>query len=148
MISNYIDDVKTDHIVQLISSIRGKAYKFIAEELQVYHIHGIVPSHGGILDALFKEEKLSMKSLSEKIDRDKSTVTTLVRKLIKMGYVKKVKEGSDRRVNYIVLTKKGRELEPVFDDISKKLIERFYADFTKEEKEAAIGILERIHKNW
>ena len=139
--------MKTDHVVQLISSVRGKAYRFISEELQASRISGIVPSHGGILDALFKEEKLSMKSLAEKIDRDKSTVTTLVRKLIKMGYVKMIKEGSDRRVNYIVLTKKGRELEPVFDDISKRLIERFYAGLTQDEKNSVVGILERINKN-
>jgi DNA-binding MarR family transcriptional regulator len=146
--SNYIDMVKTDHIVQLISSIRGKAYKSITEELQAKHIHGIVPSHGGILSALFKEGKLSMKSLAERIDRDKSTVTSLVQKLIKMGYVKKIKDESDHRVNYIVLTRKGKELEPVFSDISKKLIERFYTDITQEEKRAIIGILERILKNW
>ncbi len=140
--------MKTDHIVQLISGIRGKAYKFITEELQANRISDIVPSHGGILDALFKEEKLSMKSLAEKIDRDKSTVTALVRKLVKMGYVQMIKEGSDRRVNYVVLTKKGRELEPVFGDISKKLIERIYAGLTQEEKKAVVGILERMHKNW
>jgi len=139
--------MKTDHVVQLISSIRGKAYKFITEELKANHIRGIVPSHGGILDALFKDEKLSMKSLAERIDRDKSTVTSLVRKLIKMGYVKMTKEGSDRRVNYIVLTKKGRELEAVFDEISRKLIEHIYADMTQEEKESVIGILDRMQKN-
>ncbi len=148
MISNYISPVKTDHIVQLISSIRGKAYKFIIEELQANHIHGIVPSHGGILDALFKEDRLPMKSLAEKIDRDKSTVTSLVEKLMKLGYVKKIKDERDSRVNLIVLTRKGRELEPVFNDISKKLIESLYMDITQEEKETVKGILERILKNW
>lgn len=148
LMSNYIIIVKTDHIVQLISSIRGKAYKFIIGELQANRIHGIVPSHGGILYELFKDGKLSMKSLAGRIDRDKSTVTSLVQKLIKMGYVKKVKDESDHRVNYIVLTRKGKELEPVFNDISKKLIQRFYTGLTQEEKRAIIGILERIHRNW
>jgi DNA-binding MarR family transcriptional regulator len=148
LVSNYIASMKTDHVVQLISGIRGKAYKFIAEELRANQIHGIVPSHGGILDALFKEEKLPMKSLAEKIDRDKSTVTSLVQKLIKMGYVKKIKEGSDMRVNYIVLTRKGRDLEPVFEDISKKLIERFYKGLNREEKNSVVSVLERIDKNW
>ena len=140
--------MKTDHIVQLISSIRGKAYKFLAEELQANDIHGIVPSHGGILDALFKEDRLPMKSLAERINRDKSTVTSLVEKLMKMGYVKKIKDERDSRVNLIVLTRKGRELEPVFNDISKKLIDRFYADVTQEEKKTIVGILERVLKNW
>ncbi len=148
LISNYIETVKTDHFVQLISSIREKAYKSIIKELHANQIYGIVPSHGGILYALFKDGELSMKSLAERIDRDKSTVTTLVQKLIKMGYVKKIKDENDNRVFYIVLTQKGKELEPIFNDISKKLIQRVYTNITQDEKKAVIGILERIHKNW
>jgi DNA-binding MarR family transcriptional regulator len=140
--------MKTDHIVQLISSIRAKAYKFIIEELKVNHINGIIPSHGGILSSLFKDEKLPMKSLAVRIDRDKSTVTTLVQKLIELGYVKIVKEESDQRVNYVVLTKKGKELEPIFNEISKKLIQKVYKGITPDEKKVVIDILERIHKNW
>lgn len=148
LISNYTKSVKTDHVIQLISSIRGKAYKYILDELRANHIRGIVPSHGSIMYELFKDKKLSMKALAERIDRDKSTVTSLVQKLMKMGYVKKIKDESDYRVTYIVLTTKGKELEPVFNDISKKVIKRFYAGITEEEKKAIIGILERIHKNW
>lgn len=146
--SNYIDSVKTGHIVQLISSIREKAYKFIIEELRANQIYGLVPSHGGILYALFKDGQLSMKSLAERIGRDKSTVSSLVQKLIKMGYVKKIKDENDLRVTYIVLTKKGKELEPIINDISKKLIKRVYTDINQEEKRVVISILERIHKNW
>jgi DNA-binding MarR family transcriptional regulator len=140
--------VKTDHVIQLISSIRGHAYRFIIGELRANGVHGIVPSHGAILSSLFEEEKLSMKDLAGRIDRDKSTVTALVQRLKELGYVKIEKDARDQRVHYVALTKKGRELEPVFDEISRKLIDRVYAGISQEERRTVIGILERMHGNW
>lgn len=147
LMSNYNEPMKTDHIVQLISSIRGKAYKFIIEELRANQVHGIAPSHGGILSALYEEGKLPMRSLAERIGRDKSTVTTLVDKLVRLGYVRKAKGEEDRRVTYIVLTKKGRILEPVFKKISRKLIRKVYKGVSEEEKRVLIEILERLQGN-
>jgi len=131
-----------------MSSIRGQAYRFITEELRAYHIQGIAPSHGGILSALFEQRKLPMRSLAARIGRDKSTVTALVDKLIKLGYVKKEKGEEDRRENYIVLTKKGRDLEPVFNELSRTLIRRVYKDVSQEEQRVLIGILQRMQERW
>lgn len=131
-----------------MSSIKGQAYRFITEELRAHLVQGIAPSHGGILSALYEDGKLPMRALAKRIGRDKSTVTALVDKLIRRGYVKKEKGEEDRRQNFIVLTKKGRDLEPVFDKISRKLIRRVYKDVSQEEQRVLIGILQRMHERW
>ena len=59
-----------------------------------------------------------------------------------------VKGEDDRRMKYIILTEKGKKLEPVINDISKRLIKNLYAGITDDEKKALVDILERIQKNW
>ena len=83
--------MNTNNIISLIATIREKSNKFIMREMNNRNIKGLVTSHGDILMALFKNEVLTMKDISEKIERDKSTVTTLVDKLVSIGYVTKQK---------------------------------------------------------
>jgi DNA-binding MarR family transcriptional regulator len=145
--SNYNVRMKTDHVIVLISTIRDKANKLIGRELRSRSIHGLAPSHGAILFELFQSESVSMMEIAKRINRDKSTVTALVKKLIDLGYVERVKDPNDSRVTLVELTKKGRELKPDFDEISKMLLERVYKSHSTQEKEGIIRGLERLLNN-
>ncbi len=72
----------TKFIIHLIGKIHDKSNKFLIKELKKHNIKGIVPSHGDILGALCLADQLKMKELAGQINKDKSTVTTLVNKLI------------------------------------------------------------------
>ncbi|MBE5981653.1 MAG: winged helix-turn-helix transcriptional regulator [Paenibacillaceae bacterium] len=62
-----------------------------------------------------------MKDLAGSIKKDKSTVTVLVEKLIRLVYVKKERAAGDNRITYHSLTQKGLDLKPMFENISKML---------------------------
>lgn len=147
MISNYIGPVKTDHVISLISRIRDRANRLIIRELEARNIHGLAPSHGDILALLFRSRAVPMKEFAERINRDKSTVTALIKKLIALGYVERFPDPEDGRVVLIRLTEKGWRLKPDFDDISKTLLDRVYRGFSEEEKEVMVRSLERMLKN-
>lgn len=140
--------MKQGNALSLISRIREKATKFIVRELEVQGVKGIVPSHGDILIILFSSEKFTMKELAEKIHRTKPTVTVLVEKLIQYGFVEKEKSQTDNRITYIKLTKKGFELKPVFDDISRKLNGILYGDLTDEESVSLERLLNRVNSRF
>lgn len=135
-------------IIALISRIREKANRLIIKELGNNDIKDLAPSHGSIISVLFIHEELSMKELAEKIDRDKSTVTALVNKLIKLGYISKRNDLVDSRVSLISLTPKGKALKPVFTDISEKLLDQVYKSLDDHEKEVINTILTKINSNW
>lgn len=140
--------METNNIISLISRIRESANKFIILEMDKWGVKGLVPSHGDILVALLKAEKLTMKELAEKIDKDKSTVTALVDKLIKLGYVEKSRDVEDNRVVFVTLTKSGKELKPMFGSISKELISIVYKDIPQNEREEVNNILTKIKNNF
>ncbi|MGB8955775.1 MAG: MarR family transcriptional regulator, partial [Tumebacillaceae bacterium] len=100
--------------------------------------------HGDILFQLYQHDSLTMQELSKKIDRDKSTVTVLVDKLVKRGYVEKGKDRQDARVFRLTLTDQGRSLRAIFEEISDSLIAEIYKNFTSEEKQQIMQLLQKI----
>ncbi len=140
--------MKTRDAISLISKIRENVNKLIEAEMCQSGLEGIVTSHGDILYALFKTEKLTMAEIANKIGKDKSTVTALINKLMKLGYVVKERSTEDTRVVYVALTSKGRELEPTFEEISAKVLRIFYLDVSDREKKELINILNKINNNF
>lgn len=133
--------------MSLISKIREKVNRFIVSEMAKHGIEGIGTSHGDIVYALFKTPRLTMADISKRIHKDKSTVTALVEKLVRHGYVTKERDKEDARVVYVALTPKGSELEPLFESISKEMLDTLYFDISEKEKEDLLNILQKIYNN-
>ena len=56
------------------------ANRFITEQLEQHGLAGIAPSHGDIFVQLFAHGELPMCELAQRIGRDPSTVTALVKR--------------------------------------------------------------------
>ncbi|MDR6884089.1 DNA-binding MarR family transcriptional regulator [Bacillus sp. 3255] len=135
-------------MISLISKIREEVNRFIVSEMERYGLDGIATSHGDIIYSLFKNPRLTMAEISKGINKDKSTVTALVEKLVRLGYVTKERSKEDTRVVYVALTNKGRELEPAFDAISEKLLTVFYSNISDKEKKDVLSVLTKIYNNF
>ncbi|HPQ44166.1 MAG TPA: MarR family transcriptional regulator [Syntrophales bacterium] len=134
--------------ITLISQIREKANRFLIGELKRHDMTGLAPSHGDILWVLFTQGALSMKALAKLIDRDKSTVTALINKLISLGYVQKQQDIADSRVTIISLTKEGSDLKDDLIEISQNLIAKVYQTLSEDEQDVLIELLTKINGNW
>jgi len=139
--------MKENNIIALASRLTEKAHKLIIRELETRGINGIVPSHGGILLQLFSGETYTMKELAEKIHRTKPTVTVLVDKLVRLGYVTKEKGSQDSRNTWIRLTQKGEELKPSFIEISAVVNAIVYKDIEQEEADQIARCLKKVISN-
>jgi MarR family transcriptional regulator, organic hydroperoxide resistance regulator len=136
-----------DQIIFLIGRIQYKANKFLVREMSGQHISGLAPSHGEILGALIFQGALSMTEIAKIIGKDKSTITALVNKLIRLGYVEKRKHGTDNRFSLIAVTPKGEALKPIFIAIAGKLRARSYKDIPDEERETLARLLMKLNEN-
>ena len=148
LMSKYYRNMKTDNTIALMGEIREKANKFILKELEQVGFKDVAPSHGGILATLFKLGECTMTDISNSIHRDRSTVTALVNKLTKLGYISSRKDSKDSRSTIIFLTEKGRELEPRFKEISQKLYDIEYRGISESDKEVFEKILKKIYNNF
>lgn len=139
--------MNSQDIISLISRIREKANRAIISEMSAHGVEDIVTSHGDIIYALFHREKMTMAEIAEKIVRDKSTVTALVDKLVRLGYIKKEKDDEDNRVVFVSLTTQGHALKPVFEAISQRVLDDLYRGITAHEKDELLRLLNKIYDN-
>lgn len=107
--------------VNQLSRTLALANRFLIARLEQQGLSGIAPSHGDILVQLFAHDELPMSDLAQRIDRDPSTVTALIKKLAAGGYVTTSKLNNDKRVTLVSLTPKGQQLQPAFESISNDL---------------------------
>lgn len=130
--------------LSLISKIHEKGNKFIIQELNSIGVTDLVPSHGDILAMLYQYNKLTMKEIAEKIHRTKPTVTILVNKLEKLGFVKREKSSEDSRITYIMLTSKSEDFKPIFEKISKDLNKMLFKKLTNKEAQLLDKLLKKM----
>ena len=140
--SNYNNLMR--NLLALVSKIHDKGNRLIIEELKKYGADGLVPSHGDILVCLYEQDKMTMKDIADKIHRTRPTVTVLVDKLEKLGYIKREISQEDSRYTYITLTKKGQDFKPIFEKISEDLNNLLYKNLTEEESNILENILQKI----
>lgn len=134
--------------ISLLSNIHSITQDFLMNKLTENGFIDFASSHGNILFQLSINEKMTMKKLSEKINRDKSTTTVLVRKLESEGYIKGIPDPDDKRSRIVYLTEKGKKYNSITSDISTELNQTFYKGFSDKEKEEFISYLQRIKKNF
>ena len=91
---------------------------------------------------------MTMGELAEKINRDKSTTTVLVRKLEKDGFITGEPDSIDKRSRIIYLTEKGKKFNKTARELSHELLETFYKGFTEEEKDLFYHTLLKIRNNF
>ena len=131
-------------MLSLVSKIHEKGNRFIIEELKNNGVEGLVPSHGDILACLYKNCKMTMKDIANCIHRTKPTVTVLVDKLEKLGYLKREASDKDSRSTNIVLTQKGEDFKATFDQISNDLNKMLNKNLSENEVKLLEELLRKV----
>lgn len=137
------------YIVYFISRTKQKMTHFIQMQLKQQQLDELIPSHGNILTVLYENgDKMPLNEIAKRIGRDKSTVTPLVNKLVRLGYVEKIAGQQDKRVTFVQLTEQGHKLKPQFGRISAQIYEIAYQGFSQKEKAQFLSLLKRMSQNF
>lgn len=130
-----------------IATVREKTHSRMEQYLRDYGLGEISPSHGAILIALDRAGALSMGELASGVDRDKSTLTVLVNRLEKLGYVRRETDPADLRVSRITLTERARRARRKFTAISVRMNRQFFAGFSAGELGELRRLLSKLQSN-
>lgn len=145
--TNIMSMEKTQQIIRRIGGIHDSIHRFISGYIEQCEKECLVPSHGELLTALFSGREFTMGDLAREIRKTKPTVTVLVQKLVRCGYVIRERDARDGRISFIRLTEKGWGLKPVLEDILSSLEMRLFSGFTVQEKNNLEEMLFRIEEN-
>lgn len=108
--------------VGLLSSYLSRAlHAYLLESMRSLGLNDIEPAHGDVLNVLYRHGATTMTELARHTHRTKATVSVLVTKLERLGYVQRCANEMDARSIVVVLTDKGEASQVKFERISKDM---------------------------
>jgi DNA-binding MarR family transcriptional regulator len=116
----------------LMAKIRQVSGRVFERILKDYNIK-INAAQGRIMFALWQADGISINELAKKTQLGKSTLTSMLDRLEKMGYVKRQRSKKDRRKILIKRTQKDRALESKYVEVSEEITTLFYKGFSKDQ---------------
>jgi DNA-binding MarR family transcriptional regulator len=140
--------MKIDGTVSRISRIRDYANRIIIRELKEMGYTEIAPSHGDIISVLIHRGEMTKTELANAINRDRSTVTVLLKKLEKLDFIATRVNEADSRSAIVYLTEKGIGMKKAFIEISEKLYEIQYKNMNEDQINALKSGLEQLYRNF
>ncbi len=130
----------------LMAKIRQVGGRIAERMLKEYGIE-INSAQGRIMFALWKKDGIAINELSKKTQLKKSTLTSMLDRLEKMGYVRRQRCKKDRRIILIKRTNKDKNLESKYVELSEEMTRLYYKGFSKSEIDRFEKYLERILDN-
>lgn len=131
----------------LIARIHQTGGRIFARLLKEQGIDEINPAQGRILFVLWEEDGIPITRLAEKTGLGKSTMTAMLDRLEKQGYIKRTFPRDDRRSILIYRTEKDKKLQDVYAKVSDRMTSFFYSGFSGDEITCFEALLERIDRN-
>lgn len=131
----------------LIAQMHQISGRIFSRLLKNYHINTISPAQGRILFALWEKDDIPIQELARKTSLKKSTLTTMLDALEQSGHIMRIPSRKDRRKIHIKLTAKDRQLQDVYEQVSRRMTDLCYEGFSDEEADAFEDSLEKILEN-
>ena len=129
-----------------MAKIRQVGGRIVERLLKQYNIE-INSAQGRIMFALWKEDGISINELAKKTQLKKSTLTSMLDRLEKMGYVKRRRCRKDRRKILIHRTEKDKKLESKYVELSEEMTRIYCKGFSEKEIDRFENYLSRILDN-
>jgi len=127
----------------LLAKIHYISGRILAERLREHGIE-INPAQGRIMYVLWQEDEIPIKVLAQKTALKKTTLSSMLDRLERMGYINRRPAADDRRSILISRSDKDRTWEKTYQVISKRMTDIFYEDFSDEEMKQFENFLRRI----
>jgi DNA-binding MarR family transcriptional regulator len=131
----------------LIAKIHTLSERILAKLLKKYKLEKINPAQGRIFFALWQRDGVPIAELARITSLEKSTLTSMLDRMEKNGFITRVPSNVDRRVTTIKLTGQTRKLRDIYENITKEKTDLFYKGFSAREIGLFEGYLQRILDN-
>ena len=131
-------------LLSQVHQVCGRVWNKILRENDMADLEG---ARGRIIFALWGKDGVPIKTLCEKTSLDKSTLTGIIDRLERNGYIERKPSETDKRSTLILLTGKEQEFANHIQKVSDQMNTIFYKGFTDEEITQFESMLERILVN-
>ena len=131
-------------LISQVKQVQDRVFDGLLREYGIGEFNG---AQGRILYVLWKEDNLPIVELSRRTALAKTTLTSMLDRMEKSGFLVRTYDEKDRRQIRILLTEKAKSLNAKYVDVTNIMTRLFYKGFTEEEKQTFESLLKRILDN-
>ena len=131
----------------LISQIHQISQRVWYDVLSHNGLSDLAGARGRVIFALWNEDNIPIKKLVERTSLDKATLTGIIDRLERDGYVKRIPSPDDKRATLISRTGKDEIFKSKIPEVSKQQNKLFYKGFSASEIKDFENYLIRILQN-
>lgn len=132
------------YLINQIQKISSRKFNELLKEKNIDEFNG---SQGVILYSLWNNKELTIKEIGKITGLAKTSLTSMLDRMEEKGLIRRKDNSEDKRSIKIMLTDKAKELEKDYNDISNKMSNVFYKNFSDKEINEIEKYLERIISN-
>lgn len=136
------NDIKQSLKLYIVLSRANKAINEVTN--QFFQQNGLNPTEFAVLELLYHKGKQPLQQIGNKILLASGSITYVIDKLEKRGYLKRVSCDSDRRVTYAEITDEGTEFMDCLFPEHEQHLHELLSVLTPNEKDTAIDLLKKL----
>ncbi|GHO98256.1 MarR family transcriptional regulator [Reticulibacter mediterranei] len=145
MVSLMVCEVGMEKIEDCLSFYLGKAYQRVTQSAKRRLApYGVTPVQYALLKVLWEQDNQSGAELGERLVLDSATMTGLLDRLEHAGLIERQAHATDRRINRVLLTARGRELQESLDREMDEMNRDFLGNIPPEEAQRLQALLTAI----
>jgi DNA-binding MarR family transcriptional regulator len=131
-----------DRYIAVQFSVKKKAETLIKEQMD----SDLTNDQHYTLRYINRVGSCTSSELADEFEVNKSAVTAIINRIWEKGLIKRTRDEKDRRVVYLTLTEKGKELFDQTEDRINTLVGSFISSFEQNEIEQFIKTYEKLNQ--
>ena len=137
-------ETQAGFLITQIKQIGGRVFDKILQKENIKEFNG---AQGKILYVLWQHDHISIIELSRLTGLANTTLTSMLDRMEAAELLRRLPDPNDRRKNLIALTEKAAHLKESYDEVSGKMHEIYFKDFSTEEIKVFESYLRRVLDN-
>lgn len=130
-----------NYICFKLNKVRRRIHRYYESKLTPFNI---TPVQFYVLSALWDKDEIKFKDLACRLDMDGSTLTGILDRMEKPGFIERREDPDDRRSVLVFLTNKAKELRPNMITIAKDLDQEFREKISDDEFKLLFKLLDQL----
>lgn len=114
---------------------------------ELLHTLGLHRGQPPVLIALHEQDGLTHSELAEHLGITRATITKMIQRMERSGFLKREPDANDRRVSRVYLTRAGHSVYADLESFQQQMDTESFRGFSEEEREVLHGFLLRIREN-
>jgi DNA-binding MarR family transcriptional regulator len=139
-----VEEPRGEWIVHLLSIVCEHKHRRMHQLLDALGLYKGQPS---MLRALWAEDGMTHSELAEQLDRCPATISKMVQRMEKAGFVERRSDPSDERLSRVYLTPAGRDIKAAVEEVWGAFEEQVVTGFTEQEIALLRSFLMRVCRN-